>query len=250
MLVLLTICFSNSEARKVCNVDIEQVFVGLFHLDSKATEGYLNDLKNIFSEDPESFYSYMEEFKRLGSTLQLSDKNEDRYLHSIADDLIVLAENLNEIEGGFGSLMEMVLEVAEIKRNAYFIFRMMRSLDEAVKVWSDSDGLKKHFMFSMEKLVQLAAGSDLKGEDILSQLQIFFNQTKENSNKLECDVLVKDVILKNSGCYLDLSLLNSSNSLGVVSFDWGGVLLSIVDNLEIRQIVKNSLVLLRDKGIK
>jgi len=194
VLVLLIICFSNSEARRVCNVDIEQVFVVLFHLDSKVTEKYLNDLKNIFSEDPESFYGYMEEFKRLGSILQLSDKNEDKYLHSIVSDLVVLAERLKNIEGGFSSLMDMVLSVAEVKRDAYFIFRMMRSLEND-KGWSDFKGSKEHVVFSMNKLTQLAISSDLRGGEVLSQLQIFL-RTADN-DEVECNRLVEDFILKN-----------------------------------------------------
>ena len=257
LIIPIGFCFNNNvEARRACNVDIEQVFGGLFHLDSEAAEGYLKDLKNTFSEDPESFYGYMEEFKRLGSILQLSDKNKDTYVHSIVRDLVVLAESLKEIEGGFNSLMNMVLNVAEIKKNAYFIYRIIRSLDVAVndKGWSGSEGIKKHFIFSMEKLVQLAAGSDLKGEDILSQLQIFFH-TAENdktveNKKMEYSRLVEEFLFKNPGCCFNLPLLNASNGLGAVSFDWGSVLSLIMSNIEIRDNVRNMLTEFRERGIE
>ena len=248
--ILLMFCSAISEARRVYSLDLEHILSNVFSIDSEEAGEYEDNLKVLFSKNLESFQLYIEKFRELGAILESSDNSKSICLSSIARDLIVLADSLKDIEGGFNSLMNMILNVAEIKKDSKFLFRLMRSLDVVInnEGWSHFRGLEKHFSFSMDKIVQLIAGSDLKGDEILSQLRFFFNQVDDN--KMECDRLVRGFILKNAGCCFNLSRLNFGDGLGVVSFDWGGTLSLVMDNIEIRNNIRSMLTELRERNIE
>ena len=246
IVILLISCPVISEARRAHSLDLGYILTNVFSIDSEEAGEHEGNLKVLFSENLEFFQLYTEKFRELGVILESSGNSKSMYLSSIARDLIVLADSLKDIEGGFNSLMNMVLNVAEIKKDAKFLFQLMRSLDVAIN--NEDWLLEEHFSFSMDKITQLVVGSNLRGGEILSQLKFLFN--KAGNDKVEYSRLVEEFIFKNSGCCFNLPLLNASNGLGAVSFDWGSVLSLIMSNIEIRDNVRNMLTEFRERGIE
>ncbi|MDP8234532.1 MAG: hypothetical protein P9M06_07040 [Candidatus Saelkia tenebricola] len=264
LIVIFTIClFSSNQAdarRSKGAVDLTiaaEEIADLFQLDSDKSLQYAQELLQGATGDVVLFNEYLTLVKQLGEVISTIDNPRSTNVDSIVSDIVRLLSSLSDIQGGFESLMDMVIKVAERTRNDKYLFKILRCLDVAINdnSWLDSLKSKDHFSFCVQKIVQLVSDSDLSADNILPQLQFFLNSAKGDVD--ECNKLVGDFImdcrarmLEQEGYYASLENLSSFRNVGVVSFDWGGVLSMVVDHSDIRDNVRNLLIQLQKSGIK